>query len=227
MKKSSFDKLKEISQYHFDNDTIDPRWDTVIELGKLTPNWDDELEQILKDSKPANWETRGFKGEGAFIPKPELEDEEYDLERVGIDPKVIITDLAWKLGPKLQAISDQFGLKDCMNRIHVQRPGQLWHLHIDKLYKWCPENPEKVLRVFIALNDWQPGQFWEYGNFVHRNWKAGDVTTFDWQNVPHSTANAGFHPRVTLQLTGIITDKTEAFLKELSLGVVDLNGNPT
>lgn len=216
MKKSSFDKLREVSKYHFDNDTIDPRWDTVIQLGKLTPDWEDELEQILKDSKPANWETRGFKGEGVFVPKPELEDEEYDLERVGIDPKVTITDLAWKLGPKLQAISDNFGLQDCMNRIHVQRPGQLWHLHIDKLYKWFPEKPERVLRVFIALNDWQPGQFWEYGNFVHRNWKAGDVTTFDWQNVPHSTANAGFHPRATLQITGVMTDKTDAYLKELA-----------
>jgi len=216
MKKSSFDKLREISQYHFDNDTIDPRWDTVIQLGKIAPNWDDELEQILTESKPANWETRGFKGEGVFVPKPELEDEEYDLERVGIDPKVIITDLAWQLGPKLQAISDNFGLQDCMNRIHVQRPGQLWHLHIDKLYKWFPEKPERVLRVFIALTDWQPGQFWEYGNFVHRNWKAGDVTTFDWRNVPHSTANAGFHPRATLQITGVMTDKTDAYLKELA-----------
>jgi hypothetical protein len=45
------------------------------------------------------------------------------------------------------------------------------------------------------------------------------VTTFDWQNVPHSTANAGFHPRVTLQITGIITDKTKQFLKELKKGI--------
>ena len=84
------------------------------------------------------------------------------------------------------------------------------------MYKWFPEKPERVLRVFIALNDWQPGQFWEYGNFVHRNWKAGDVTTFDWRNVPHSTANAGFHPRATLQITGVMTDKTDAYLKELA-----------
>ena len=41
-----------------------------------------------------------------------------------------------------------------------------------------------------------------------------DARTY-WKNVPHSTANAGFHPRVTLQLTGIITDKTKAFLAQL------------
>lgn len=214
-RKSSWDKLVEKSNYHFDSEKIDHKEDVLFTLGHITPDWADELQQILADSKPANWETRGFKGEGVFVPKPELEDEEYDLERIGIDPKVIITDLAWKLGPKLKAISDAFGLDDCMERIHVQKPGQLWHLHIDKLYKWFPEHPEKVGRYFIQLTDWQPGQFCEYGNFHWNQWRAGSVTTFDWQNMPHSTANAGFHPRVTLQLTGIITDKTRDFLASL------------
>ena len=214
-KSSSWDKLVEKSAYHFDNSKMDPRWDTVIGLGKFAPCWDEEVKQIIANSKPANWETRGFKGEGAMVPKPELKEEEYDLERVGIDPKVAITNLAWKLPPVLQKISDLFGLQDCMERIHVQMPGQVWHLHIDKLYKWLPENPEKVSRYFIQLTDWQPGQFWEYGNFHHNKWKAGDVTTFDWVNLPHSTANAGFHPRVTLQLTGIRTEQTEKFLREL------------
>jgi hypothetical protein len=116
----------------------------------------------------------------------------------------------------LQAISDAFGLEDCMSRIHVQRPGQVWHLHIDKLYKWCPEDPSKVGRYFVQLTDWQPGQFWEYGNYHWNQWRAGDVSTFDWANIPHSTANAGHHPRVTLQLTGIKTAKTHDFLAGLS-----------
>jgi hypothetical protein len=212
---SSWDKLKEKSTYHFDSTRIDTKQDVIVSLGHIKPDWDDELQQILADSKPANWETRGFKGEGVFVPKPELADEEYDLERVGIDPKVIITDLAWKLGPKLQAISDAFALEDCMQRIHVQRPGQLWHRHIDKLYKWFPEDPSRVMRLFIQLTAWQPGQFWEYGNHHWNQWQAGSVTTFDWQNLPHSTANAGHHPRVTLQLTGIVTAQTQEFLAHL------------
>ena len=213
---SSWDKLKEKSDYHFDPKINDRQEDVLTFLGQLVSNWDDELEQILADARPANWETRGFKGEGVMVPKPELVEEEYDLERIGVDPKVIITDLAWKLGPKLQALSDRFGLKDCMERIHVQRPGQLWHLHIDKLYKWFPEDPDQVMRIFIQLTDWQPGQFWEYGTYHHRGWRAGEVTTFDWQNLPHSTANAGFHPRVTLQLTGIKTEKTQEMLDWLA-----------
>jgi len=214
-KLSSWDKLRAKSTWHFDPTRKETYDDVLVTLGHIEPTWQDELAQILADAHPANWETRGFKGEGVFVPKPELEDEEYDLERVGIDPKVVITDLAWQLGPKLQAVSDCFGLDDCMNRIHVQRPGQLWHLHIDKLYKWFPEDPNRVMRIFVQLTDWQPGQFWEYGNYHWNQWRAGSVTTFDWQNLPHSTANAGFHPRVTLQITGIVTDKTQQYLQQL------------
>ena len=214
-KSSSWDKLRAKSTYHFDPMRKENYDDVIIDLGHIEPTWADELQTILAQSQPANWETRGFKGEGVDVPRPELADEEYDLERVGVDPKVVITDLAWKLGPKLQAVSDAFALEDCMNRIHVQRPGQLWHLHIDKLYKWFPEDPSKVMRIFIQLTDWQPGQFWEYGNYHWNQWRAGSVTTFDWQNLPHCTANAGFHPRVTLQITGIRTDRTLDFLANL------------
>lgn len=221
-KESSFDKLKKVSTYHFDNTVIDKKRDMIQTLGKIDADFSKEVKKIIKESKPANWETRGFKGEGVDVPRPELADEEYDLERVGIDPKVVITNLSWKLPKKLQTISDHFGFKDTMNRIHVQQPGQLWHLHIDKLYKWFPEDPSKVMRVFIALTDWQPGQFWSYGNYNYSQWSAGDVTTFDWQNIPHSTANAGFHPRVTLQITGIKTDKTVKFLKELKTAPVSI-----
>jgi hypothetical protein len=113
-------------------------------------------------------------------------------------------------------MSDLFSLTDVMNRIHVQYPGELWNLHLDKLYRWCPEDPSRVLRVMIQLTDWQPGQFWEYGNYHHQGWSAGEVTTFDWQNVPHSTANAGHHPRVTFQITGVKTPATDAFLELLA-----------
>ena len=122
----------------------------------------------------------------------------------------------WKLTPNLKKISDLFGLDDCMERIHIQMPGEAWTMHIDKLQKWAPEEPWRVMRIMIALNDWEPGHFWSYGNYQHQQWRAGDVTTFDWQNIPHCTANAGHNPRVTFQLTGIITEKTNDFLKRLA-----------
>ena len=124
-----------------------------------------------------------------------------------------ITHLNWKLPNSLQKLSDSIGLGDCMNRIHIQMPGEVWNLHIDKLNKWAPDNPDSIMRIFIQLTDWQNGQFWEYGNYHWNQWRAGDVSTFDWPNMPHCTANAGYHPRVTFQLTGIRTETTTKFLQ--------------
>jgi len=212
---SSWDFTKAVSAYHFNSSVTDPRWDTVIGLGRFTPVWQDKLDYIVNNSEPATWATRGYKGKGVPPPDKDQIAETYDLERAGVDPKKIITHLNWEIPPVLQKISELFGMTDTMSRIHVQRPGELWNLHIDKLQKWCPKDPSKVMRVMIQLTDWQPGQFWEYGNYHYSRWRAGDVTTFDWQNVPHSTANAGHHPRVTLQLTGVITDGTQKFLQTL------------
>ncbi len=213
--KSSWDCTKSKSTYHFDSTIKDQAEDVLTHLGHLTPVWYSDLDDIVKNSKPATWETRGYKGQGNDIPQKDLAAEEYDLERVGADPKMVITHLSWQLPESLQNVVNQFGLADCMARIHVQRPGEVWNLHIDKLQKWCPEDPSRVGRYFIQLTDWQPGQFWEYGNYHWNQWRAGDVSTFDWANIPHCTANAGHHLRLTLQLTGIITDQTQKFLARL------------
>jgi hypothetical protein len=79
-----------------------------------------------------------------------------------------------------------------------------------------PEDPSRVVRYFVQLTDWQQGHFWSFGNHCWSNWFAGDVVTFDWWNVPHSTANAGHVPRATLQVTGIRTEKTTEFLSKLN-----------
>ncbi len=211
---SSWDSTKQRSKYHFDPFKYDPKFDTVIKLGSFVGNWSKEVEDIIANSKPATWATRGAVGKER--PKEELESEDYDLLRFGYAKDHPITHLNWEIAPILQKMSDLFGLNDCMNRIHVQMPGELWNLHLDKLEKWNPSNPSSVMRIMIQLTDWQPGQFWEYGNYHHRGWRAGEITTFDWQNVPHSTANAGHHPRVTLQITGVVTDVTKNFIDLLS-----------
>ena len=196
---------------------MDPRFDTVIRLGHIEPTWTDQLPDIVANSAPASWRTRGDPSKPSR-PEEELSAEEYDLERAGYDKDTKVTNLNWAIPDNLQQISDAFGLYDPMTRIHVQHPGQVWNLHLDKLEKWNREDPATVVRFMIQLTDWQPGHFWSYGNYLFTGWSAGDVTTFDWQNVPHSTANAGHAPRVTLQVTGVKTAKTTAFLAELSSG---------
>jgi hypothetical protein len=213
--KSSWDSTKQKSTYHFDSRRVDRQKDVLEHLGRLPVTWAADIESIIENSRPATWETRGYKGEHVPPPTEDLIAEEYDIERVGADPKMIITHLNWTIPDSLKEITKLFALDDCMERIHVQMPGEVWNLHIDKLQKWAPEQPETVGRYFVQLTDWQPGQFWEYGNYHWNQWRAGDVSTFDWANIPHSTANAGHHPRVTFQLTGVRTRKTEDFLEYL------------
>lgn len=210
---SSWEQSKQKSKYHFDNFKNDPQVDKVEKLGKIIADYKPEVDEIIKNAKPATWRTRG--AEGKTRPEEELASEDYDLERFGYGADYQITHLNWTIPEKLKKITEMFGLDDCMERIHVQMPGEVWNLHLDKLQKWCPDEPYRVMRIQISLTDWEQGHFWSYGNHVHTQWKAGDVTTFDWQNLPHSTANAGHNPRVTLQLTGIITPKTLDFINRL------------
>ena len=212
---SSWDQTKSQSTYHFDSHKIDSKHEVITELGHIAPTWNNDLGAIIKSSRPATWADRGYKGEGVEVPSQDLAAEEYDIARVGADPNQTISHLSWRLPDSLQTIVDAFGLDDCMARIHVQRPGELWHRHIDKLQKWSPDDPSQVLRVFEQLTDWQPGQFWEYGNYHWTHWRAGSVTTFDWANMPHCTANAGHDVRVTLQITGVITGQTREYLRSI------------
>ena len=214
--KSSWETTASTSRYHFDRARVDPRWDTVIGLGQLdSSHWEWDLKKIIEESKPATWETRGYKSQYNAIPGDDLEAEENDLIRIGADPKMEISNINWNLPASLMIIARDFGLADSMVRLHVQLPGQVWTRHIDKLQKWAPDTPGQVMRIMIQLTDWQPGQFWEFGNYQYRGWRAGEVITFDWQNVPHCTANAGHHPRVTLQVTGVKTMATERYLNFL------------
>ena len=209
---SAWELIRQRSNYHFDNFRLDPDQDKVTFLGNISPFWPAELAAIVDLAKPKTWRTRG---QGLDRTNEEYDQEEYDLEKFGYGKDYVVGDLTWEIPKSFDKIAVWFGMDNCKMRLHVQQPGQVWNLHLDKLEKWNPEDPTKVMRVMIALNDYEPGHFFSYGNHIHTGWRAGDVTTFDWQNVPHSTANAGHGPRITLQMTGVITDKTKDFLRIL------------
>lgn len=213
--KSNWEITRQRSKYHFNTNYFDPQWDTVEKVGKILPNWQKELEHAVELSRPVTWRTRGKDNDPLKRASEEYDQEEYDLETQGYGSDYIITNLTYSLDPVFQNIADRFALEKCMARIHIQRPGQVWNLHLDKLEKWMPSDPSKVVRYFIQLTDWQQGHFWSFGNYNWSGWSAGDIVTFDWINVPHSTANAGHAVRATLQITGIKTDRTEEFLESL------------
>lgn len=206
---SNWDNTKPRTNYHFDPYRHDPAYDNMRYIGRFTGNWDEQLTQTINNSQEITWRNRNpIDGTSKDIAA-----EEYDLIRSGADPDLKLTNLEYNLLPVFQRMTDALHLKSgdkdaIQSRVHVQFPGQVWNLHIDKLEKWNKVDPHSVYRFMIMLNDWEPGHFIQYGNFVHTGYRAGEIYSFDWYNVPHCTANAGHGPRCTLLVTGVATDET-------------------
>lgn len=219
--KSSWEVTKEKSKYHFNPEIMDDRWDTIIPLGRFDFDWKDDLKTVTDTATPSTWETvrywRTKTSTGQISDIRNTDYEENDIKRAGGDPNLILTNMEHDIPLQFQRMIDEIGLENSYNRIHVQWTGQVFNRHIDKLHRYCPENPDRVMRIVVMLTDWEPGHFYQYGNYTYQGWKSGDIHTFDWQNVPHCTANAGLSPRVSLVTTGVVGKKTVEFLKNTCL----------
>jgi len=214
--KSNWEILRQRSKYHFNNFYYDVQFDNVVKIGNIEPFWSEYIEKIVDESMAVTWRTRGRQNDPLKRQDQEYDQEDYDLETQGYGKDFVVTNLNYNIPDIFVLLINQFNLDKTMARIHVQMPGQVWNLHLDKLEKWMPEDPSKVVRYFVQLTDWQQGHFWSYGNFNYSGWRSGDITTFDWLNVPHSTANAGHSPRITLQITGVKTEKSDQFIAKLT-----------
>lgn len=122
-------------------------------------------------------------------------------------------------------ISKQFGLAECEVALHDQPPGGIHGWHFDSMFFyynkiWLPADESRAdlpfnkelqwvddgtcpQRLFLALTDWQYGQVFGFGSKIWSGWKAGDVLWFDWQNLPHYTANTGISNRAIVRITGL------------------------
>jgi hypothetical protein len=222
--KSSWEFTKKTSNYHFDPKRMDPRYDTVIGLARFEGDWDAEVQRAIERAKPMTWRSRRFGN--ISDTSPMVEAEEYDIIQGGGDPNVPmwgVTDMKKDMSdcPVLSRIVDIVGLDpaELKAKIHVQFTGESHTLHIDKLAQafspdginYVGDDEHLITRIVVMLQDWEPGHFYQYGNYTYEKWHRGDCHTFLWKDVPHCTANAGLVPRVNLLLTGKITDKTREF----------------
>ena len=218
---SNWDWTVAHSEYHFDNSIQDKSGDWFDVLGRFDnpKQWLAERDALVEASKPVNWATRKYFGD-TDDESPMLAQEEYDIEQGGGNPKdLMLTNIVddWSKLPTLYNMMDYFGLEvggvsGAKKRAHVQLTGQMFNLHIDKLWDRCIEDPERVARITIMLDDWQPGQFYMYGNCIYERWKAGEAHIFDWPNTPHATANASSFPRPSIQITGLKSEKTREII---------------
>ena len=104
------------------------------------------------------------------------------------------------------------GLKNAVNKIHVQMPGQVFLTHVDNLSSQFNAPDCNIMRVVIMLTEWEHGHINQYDGEIYSNWKSGDIHTFDWKHTPHCSANAGHNPRISIITSGIISDRTKRFM---------------
>lgn len=114
----------------------------------------------------------------------------------------------------------EIGLKCGLARYHVQFPGEVtaWHTDIfspahEFLVNERNDIPDQeigldqnIRRILIALEEWDWGHILSFGKTPWINWNAGDVVYWDY-GVPHGSANMGYRPRISVSITGEITDK--------------------
>ena len=111
--KSNWEESKKRSRYHFDPQHRDQAHEVITHLGHVDPgHWHNDIDEIVANSKPATWATRGYKGEGVQPPREDLQAEEYDLVQAGMAADTVITHLNWQLPLGLQLFADKFGLDD-------------------------------------------------------------------------------------------------------------------
>ena len=212
MSTSTWEDAKARSTYHFNKWHSDT--DCVEHLGRFTGGWQTELGAVINDAKPLNWSNRR-EGTGRENVNIDIEAEENDLKKAGADPKMTINRglKDFTKCPTLQRMTDYFALDKTRSKLHIQFTGEVLNMHIDKLYD-LDADTDKVIRIMVMLQDWEPGQFIIYGNQQYDRWRAGDIHKFDWPNIPHATANASNKPRPMLVITGVATAKTQEILSK-------------
>lgn len=216
---SSWEWTVERSKYHFDNEIHDKPGEWFTPMGQVVGDWQQELAVYMDQAKPITWETRKQspyyeREDGTYEQSNMIDQENYDLESAGFGKDLVLTDVIERedLSETFVKMYEYFGVDDPWVRLHLQRPGQMFNLHIDKLYDRYPDHPEEICRIVINLADWEPGQFYAYGTYNMSHWRAGDVHCFDWANIPHATANCSRNIRPTMMITGVKTERTKEIL---------------
>lgn len=207
---SKWEYTRAVSKWHFDKWVENEKCFKVF-LG-VRGDWKKELEELQWpiDVSLLNY---GFKGKDHddIIGK--------DFIDWGYDPKMVQYNRTYDLPEGLRNIALQLKLKHPDIRIHRQMPGMVAPIHVDT---YCshpamdddPSLDVSLMRRFvIQLTDWDWGHFWQFGNESWQQWKAGDVAYFESRDVLHATANGGKEPRITMIVTGWMTDETMAMIE--------------
>ena len=235
---SRFEHNKERSTYHFDP-LLTPEEEFQV-ICRFEGDWEAGLERALKEANEqtlGNYRPRTQSKQDKDLQEGEL----MDVKRASGQDDVscmyhtCLSSLS-KKGEWINNKADEYkpfwnmaeglGIEVHQMRVHVQLLGQVTPMHIDQQMRYArpqwrkiwkdgggDKDPLRLRRVLIALGDWDYGHAWCFGNKWYSGYKAGECVMYDWCNMPHGTANFGYNPRFTLQITGFITDKTIELMK--------------
>jgi hypothetical protein len=223
---SRWEFTKQQSKWHFDTTRVpQPGVDSYTHVCRFDADFTAAIAECMPRTKASSWSTRNnFNKEIAEQGLYTASAEEQDLIRAGADPKQeVFNRTAAEDIDVFRRISDWLGMEESMIKFHNQTTGQMLHLHMDN-FAARPErensfkvtemdkDPSIMRRFAIMLAPWELGQIFQLGNANFTQWKAGDCITWEWQDMPHSTANMGWWDRPMLQITGYVTDRTREVL---------------
>ena len=204
------------SDYHFDKTRKEQPFSI---LGHFHgEDWGAEVDNLIKISDGG--------APFSFLMKKDhkWEAEHIDMIRAGYRASAVFVNrimkpfLSRQNAPTLFKMIDWMELQGPLSaRLHVQHPGQVFPFHIDLLnvrhseeypLSEMEKEPELWTRFQVQLAEWEYGHMWAIGNTYWNQWKTGEIMHHSWHNIPHGTANASLTARVTLQVSGRITDAT-------------------
>ena len=107
-------------------------------------------------------------------------------------------------------VKKQFALRKTVPVIQKFTPGKYLPIHRDYYENYIKLNgikkTDKIYRIIIFLEDWQPGHILDINGTIYNSWRAGDYVGF-YYDTPHAAYNLGITDRYTLVITGIADSK--------------------
>lgn len=226
---SNWEYTKTLSTYHFDPFVEESEGDWVDIIGRFAGDWNQDLATLKTISENLTWKELsssgqhpGFKTGVSVTIDQELEDRRIrGLENNAFTQLILHNDVMSL--PLFKKMVDFWQLENVAVRGQIQKPGQCYIMHIDKLWHRCPSSPEKIIRIVINLADYAQGQLMQYGNYNFKQWRKGQIHVFDHFNIPHCTANMSDVDRPILVITGLKTENTRQTLLNLTKNsIIDL-----
>lgn len=206
---SKWEYSKAVSQWHFDPKVKENDIYKVF-LG-VRGDWSKEIAN-LKYEIDVGTVNYGFSG------KDHDHIIENDYLNWGYNKSMIQYQRTYEVPDQLMKVAECLHLKHPDVRIHRQMPGMVAPIHIDTFCSHPALDKDPSLdvslmrRFVIQLTDWDFGHLWMFGNQSWHQWSAGDIAYFESRDVVHCTANAGKIPRVTMIVTGWLTDETRRLI---------------